>query len=62
MQSTFWWVIPLVFTISSFAYAYFSQEEVYGIMDFTSVIFNTFIYACASIISLLVWLVYFIIF
>jgi len=62
MQNTFWWVIPLVFTILSFAYAYFSQEEVCGIVDFISEIFNTFIYACALAISLFAWLVYFIIF
>lgn len=62
MQSTFWWFIPLVFTIFSFAYAYLSQEEVRGIMDFINPIMNTFVFLCASVISLFVWLVYLIIF
>ena len=62
MQNTFWWLIPLAFTILSFMYAHFRCEESSGDYDFFTSFLNAFLYICALVVSLLSWFVYFIIF
>ena len=59
-----WWAIPLLFTIICFSVAYFKSKDKHphGDFDFASGFIVIINFGLAMILSLVSWLIYFIIF